>query len=70
MFCFKKGKHRNACKSNTKSKRKVFDSGRQRAEGSDVIYAKTKETKKIQILGEVPEVNSKHNVMYKHFIKF
>ena len=50
-----------------KSKRKVFDSGRQRAEGSDVIYSKTKETKKIQILGEVPEVNSKNNVMYKTF---
>ena len=62
-----KGKHRSVCKTSTKSKRKVFDSGRQRAEGSDVIYSKTKETKKIQILGEVPEVNSKNNVMYKTF---
>ena len=27
--------------------RKTFDSGRQRATGSDVIYAKTKETQKV-----------------------
>ncbi len=69
-FCLNlnlKGKHRNVCRTSTKSKRKVFDSGRQRADGSDVIYSKTKETKKIQILGEVPEVNSKNNVMYKTF---
>lgn len=27
--------------------RKTFDSGKQRATGSDVIYAKTKETQKV-----------------------
>ena len=43
-------------KKTSKKERKIFDSGKQRAEGSDVIYAKTKETKKVQILGEKPEV--------------
>lgn len=40
-------KHRQICKKTSKKERKVFDSGRQRAEGSDVVYAKTKETKKV-----------------------
>lgn len=40
-------KHRQICKKTSKKERKVFDSGRQRAEGSDVAYAKTKETKKV-----------------------
>ena len=49
-------KHRQICKKTSKKERKVFDSGRQRAEGSDVAYAKTKETKKVQVLGEKPDV--------------
>lgn len=50
-------KHKNICKkASTKSNnRKIFDSGKQRAEGSDVIYSKTRETKKVQILGQKPE---------------
>lgn len=50
-------KHRQICKKTSKKERKVFDSGRQRADGSDVIYSKTRETKKVQVLGEKPDVS-------------
>ena len=55
---FFKPKHKNICAKTSKklANRKIFDSGKQRAEGSDVVYAKTKETKKVQILGQKPEV--------------
>ena len=49
-----------ACAKLSKPKRKIFDSGKQRADGSDVIYSKTKETKKVQILGEKAEVSSSY----------
>ncbi|CAF0852775.1 unnamed protein product [Brachionus calyciflorus] len=46
-------KHRKVCSNITKS-RKIFDSGRQRADGSDVNYKVTKETRRVQIEGEKP----------------
>ena len=49
-------KHQNACVKLATKPKKVFDSGRQRAAGSDVKYEKTKETKKIQIYGEKADV--------------
>ena len=72
---FIQNKHRQACKKLNTSKRKVFDSGRQRAAGSDVNYVKTKETKKIQIEGERPRVRritkSKRFLKYSHLgLKF
>jgi hypothetical protein len=57
LFFFSQSTHRQACKKLNNPKRKVFDSGRQRAAGSDVNYVKTKETKKIQIEGEKPRVS-------------
>lgn len=53
-------KHRLACKKVSKP-RKIFDSGKQRAEGSDVVYAKTRETKKIQIEGVKTENEPKQS---------
>lgn len=61
------GKHRKVCKNITKP-RKIFDSGRQRADGSDVNYKKTKETLKVQIAGEKPieAVKNTSNWREKH----
>jgi len=57
-------KHRQVCKKIVNKGRKTFDSGRQRATGSDVIYAKTKETQKV----EPPSSNwrEKHNEFIKN----
>lgn len=65
------GKHKSVCKQTTKKQRKIFDSGKQRSEGSDVQYQKTKETKKIQILGETPVQNKPNNwrEQHKEFIR-
>lgn len=66
-------KHRNICKKTSTKARKIFDSGKQRSEGSDVIYQKTKETKKVQVLGEKPDIappasnwREKHNQFIKN----
>lgn len=49
-------RHKNICKKSTSKNRKTFDSGKQRSEGSDVQYKNTKDTKKVQVLGQKPEV--------------
>jgi len=56
-------KHTKICKKTAQKGRKIFDSGKQRADGSDVIYSKTKETKKT----EAPSSNwrEKHNEFIK-----
>lgn len=66
-------KHRNICKKASSKNRKIFDSGKQRAEGSDVVYSKTRDTKKVQVLGQKPEVappasnwREKHNEFIKN----
>ncbi|RNA38617.1 zinc finger C2HC domain-containing 1A isoform X1 [Brachionus plicatilis] len=60
-------KHRKVCKNITKP-RKMFDSGRQRAQNSDVNYRKTKETLRVQIEGEKPveAVRNTSNWREKH----
>lgn len=65
-------KHRNICKKSSTKARKIFDSGRQRADGSDVTYAKTNETKKVQILGQKPDIappSSNWREKHNEFIK-
>lgn len=65
-------KHRNICKKASQKGRKIFDSGKQRSEGSDVIYQKTKDTKKVQVLGQKPEIappNSNWREKHDQFIK-
>ena len=54
-----KVKHTKICKKTAQKGRKIFDSGKQRADGSDVIYSKTKETKKVQVLGQKAEVSNR-----------
>lgn len=60
-------KHRKVCKNITKP-RKIFDSGRQRADGSDVNYKITRETRRVQIEGEKPVevVKNSSNWREKH----
>lgn len=66
-------KHQSVCQKTTVKKRRIFDSGKQRADGSDVVYEKTRETKNVQIFGEKAEddVAKKNNWREKHteFIK-
>ena len=48
MFEFKR-KHEGICRKVANSKRKVFDSGRQRAANSDVPYKATKKTQQVYV---------------------
>lgn len=40
FFLFLKARHANVCKASAKKRRKVFDSSRQRAEGTDISTLK------------------------------